>query len=205
MRATDRLPERVYDRNPRRLELPHVARDSRSNSSSSCGIPRSSSPRVGAPAFSSRQSRSYSSVASTTTAGCPRRVTLWGSPASELRGVHHRAEFVLRILQGPIRHDNLPLDDLARLYSRPPPLARKYRASPLCFPADGGNASRSGPALVGCRRIERKEVRIGCDSYDVVAPPSDTAVHAIRMLVDRSNRQRILHLYTYRRILRWHL
>ena len=33
------------------------------------------------PTSSSRQSRSYSSFASTTTAGRPRRVTIWGSPA----------------------------------------------------------------------------------------------------------------------------
>ena len=52
-----------------------LGRDRRSNSRSSCGISNSSSPRVGALDFSKRRSRAYSSAASTTTAGCPRRVT----------------------------------------------------------------------------------------------------------------------------------
>ena len=52
-----------------------LGRDRRSNSRSSWGISKSSSPRVGALDFSKRQSRAYSSAASTTTAGCPRRVT----------------------------------------------------------------------------------------------------------------------------------
>jgi hypothetical protein len=46
-----------------------LGRDRRSNPRSSCGISKSSSPRVGALDLSKRQSRAYSSAASTTTAG----------------------------------------------------------------------------------------------------------------------------------------
>ena len=56
--------------------------DSRSNSPSSCGICTSNSPRLGPAALSARHSRSYSSAACTTTAGCPRRITRCGPPAS---------------------------------------------------------------------------------------------------------------------------
>ena len=94
--AAHSTPGRIQRRKPRRLELTHVARGSRSNSSSSYGISRSSSPRVGALDFSSRQSRSYPSVASTTTARLPPPSYPLGLAGQ--RCVHHRAEHVLRIL-----------------------------------------------------------------------------------------------------------
>ena len=89
--------------------------DSRLNSWSSCGISRSSSPRVGASDLSRRQSRSYSSAASTTTAGCPRRVTRCGSPASA--ALTRALNLFFASCRGHSRHYKLRLDVLARLYS----------------------------------------------------------------------------------------